>query len=201
MLYYSCNSRIAHFEGCHHLKRVQENNLYCFDSYTEAKENGFRICKCCDPVMNAYEKEKEKLLPFCAENGFICFAKDSVVHLQTVHSKWRVMPSDGGGLVVYHKNTRFKKNSVQSQVAGYHLQNVNCRDILEVCKYVMDHDDYRYQNPVKKDKSSGKKTGSPKGSRKWRAQQNRIKKKNRQNAIKNVYFIFDQLEAARALNV
>ena len=198
MLYYSQNSRIAHFEGCHHLKMIQDDNINCFDTYAEARENGFRICKCCDPVMKAYKNETEELTTFCAENGLICFAKDSVVYLQTVHSKWKVMPSDEGGLIVYHKNTRFKKKDIQSPVSGYHLQNFNCKDILGVCKYVLDHDCYRYHNPLKKDKKAGAKTGSPKGSRKWRAQQERIKKQNRRNAIKNVYFIFDQLVAARA---
>ena len=198
MLYYSKNSKIVHFKGCHHLNRILLDHACSFDTYEDAKKQGFRICKCCDPVMNAYKAEAETLTKFCAENGLICFAKDSVIHLQTVHSKWKVMPSDEEGIVLYHKNTRFKKKSLQSPVAGYHLQNFHCRNILGICKYVLEHDGYRYHNPEKKDKNAGGKTGSPKDSRKWRAQQERIRKQNRRNAIKNVYFIFDQLEAVRA---
>lgn len=198
MLFYSKNSKIAHFEGCHHLKRVGEGNSNFVDTYAEAKENGLRVCKCCDPIANAYKNEEDSLTTFCAQNGLICFMKDRVIHLETFHSKWKIVPSGNGGLAVYHKNIRVKKNDMQSPVVGYHLQWVNEDSIVGVCKYVIDHDGYRYHNPVQGNKKSKTKKSSRKGSRKWHAQQERIKKQNRRNAIKNVYSIFDQLEAQRA---
>ena len=121
MLYYSKNSKIAHFEGCHHLRRIGEQNVEIIDTYAEAKSNGFRVCKCCDPIAKAYKKESEALTTFCAENGLIYLLKNREVNLQTVHSKWKIVPSDNGGLAVYHRNIHSKTNGAQSPIAGYHL--------------------------------------------------------------------------------
>ncbi len=197
MLFRSKNSKIVHFEGCGHIKRIMEYNLEMLDTYADARGERYRLCSCCDPVSRAYKKEKDNLTVFCSQNGLICFCRESVVHLQTVHSRWKVIPSDNGGLVLYHRNTRFKKKGLQSAVAGYHPQNFKCRDIVGVCDYILSHDEYRYHNPARKDKVSEPKAPSPKGSRRWRAEEERRKRRERRQAIKKVYFIFDQLEAAR----
>ena len=81
MLYCSQNSGIVHFNGCHHQKRIRLANARAFVTYDDAVKAGFRMCKCCDPIMKAYKAESEALIKYCAENGLICFAKDSTVHL------------------------------------------------------------------------------------------------------------------------
>lgn len=197
MLYYSKNSNVAHFDGCHHMKKIREGNLLVIDTYAEAKEKNFRICKCCDPIAKSYKKEEAMLTTFCAQNGLICFPKKHMLNLHTVHSKWKIVPSDNGGLAVYHKNIRHKENDMQSPIAGYHLQWVNEDSIIGICKYIIGHDGYRWRNPVQGNKKTKEKKAPKKGTHRWRTEQEKIKKQNRRNAIKNVYSIFDQLEAAR----
>lgn len=193
MLFYIENRKVVHFEYCYHLKRSKKDKLQCFATLAKAREQGFRICKCCDPVMKTFLCEEKELIPFCKENRIICFAQDSTVHIQTAYSKWKVISTNEGKLAVYHKNTKFKKGNIHSSVVGYHLQNVSCEKILSVCKYILEHDEYRYHT----NESNQRKTDFVKGSRKWRAEQDRIKKQKRRNAIKNVYFIFDQLAAEK----
>lgn len=198
MLFYSKNSKIAHFEGCHHMKNIREANLNFIDTYAEAKEKNFRVCKCCNPIAKTYKKEEPMLTTFCAENGLICFPKNHVINLHTVHSKWKIVPSNNGGLAVYHKNIRSRKNDTQSPIAGYHLQSVKEDSLVGICKYVVGHDSYRWRNPVQGNKKTKTKKAPKKGTHKWQVEQERIKKQNKRNAIKNVYSIFDQLAAARA---
>ena len=198
MLYYSKKSKVAHFWGCHHLGRILVDNAVPLNTWSEARRQGVRICKCCNPVWRRYKAEQRTLTTFCAQNGLAFYSQDGLVSLKTMHSQWKIVPTDDGGIELFHRNTRYKKSDALSPLSGYHLQKFRILSIIAACRYVLDHDAYRLHTPAAKDKQSGVKTGSPKGSRKWRAQQKRNKKKERRNAIKRVLFIFDQLEAARA---
>ncbi|MBS7276609.1 MAG: hypothetical protein KIG76_08930 [Eubacteriales bacterium] len=108
---------------------------------------------------------------------------------------WRTMR---GSIYLYYKNTRFKKKDVDSPVWGYHLQKAFYKDMTSFLKYIVDHDKYRFSYLDKPLKPKGGKKPPVKGTKRWRAEQERQKKRDRRAAIKNVYYIFEELDAARA---
>lgn len=198
MFYRSKYSKVVHYASCHYLKRMHCNHAQEIDSYATVKEQGLRVCKCCNPVMKRYKSETEALVTFCAENGLICFAHGDAVHLQSRYSKWKVLPSSGETFVVYHKNTTVREGDSESSVRGYHLQNLHAESLREVCEYVLDHDGYRIYHPVRRPGRSEPKPAPHKGTKRWRKEQKKIKKQERRTAIRNVYSIFDSLAAQKA---
>lgn len=108
------------------------------------------------------------------------------------------MENDEGSIDLYYKNTRFKKKDVDSPVWGYHLQKAFYKDMTSFSKYIVDHDKYRFSYLDKPLKPKGGKKPPVKGTKRWRAEQERQKKRDRRAAIKNVYYIFEELDAARA---
>lgn len=199
MFYFSGRgrSKVVHFEGCKHIRRIAESNLGTFESLSEAKKEGFHLCKCCNPVAKFYRHHKRNSASYCSDNRLICYFNKDVVEIKSIHSQWKLVANDEGTIDLYHKNTRFKKKDVDSPVWGYHLQKAFYKDMTSFLKYIVDHDKYRFSYLDKPLKPKGGKKPPVKGTKRWRAEQERQKKRDRRAAIKNVYYIFEQLDAAR----
>lgn len=200
MFYFSLNSRskVVHYEGCKHLKMISESNLETFETLADVKKNGYHLCKCCNPVAKFYRRNKKQNASLVSDNRLIYYFDHDVVEIKSIHSQWKLVANNSGGVDLYHKNTKFKKKDVNSPVWGYHFQKAFYKDMPSYLQYIIEHDKYRFSYLDQPLKPKGGKKPPVKGTRRWRAEQERLKKRERRAAIKNVFYIFDQLDAARA---
>lgn len=201
MLYYSKNSKskIVHFASCRHSKSMLLENLGSFETLREAQEAGYRLCKHCNPVFPFYRSTRVQTQDYCRQNGIACEIYWQYVRLWTPHSSWRIVPTDNGEVALYHKNQWESYRDAQSSVKGFHLQNKRCKSLLDYCKYIVEHDQYRCACPAQKPNYAKlPKPPAPKGSKRWVKEQKREAKRERRRAIDNVFNLFAQLEAARA---
>ena len=198
MFYFSTKGRkkIIHYEGCKHEKRIAKNNLGTFESMEKAQEAGYHLCKCCNPVARFYRRSKKDIFSYRKEHQLICYLKEDVIEIKSLHSKWKIIASGKDHVSLFHKNTQCRKKESSSPVPGYHLQKAFYSNVVDFLKYIVKHDKYRFVY-LEKEKLKRVKKKHRKGSKRWRAEQKRIKRKQRKAAIKNVYFIFEQWDAVR----
>ena len=201
MYYYSKNSRekIVHLDSCFHLDNMNHSKMGCFQTLSEAYEQGYKICKHCNPLFNQYKKEKEQIIELCRKKGVSVFVGNKNVVIRSINSKWKITVDKNEKFVLYHKNTYKTENDHLSQVKGYHLQgDVNKESIVEYLDYVLEHDYYRMMHPVYIHKQKKEKAPPRKGTNRYKSLQHRIEKNNRKQAISNVLNIIDSLSNRQA---
>ena len=71
MYYYCKNSRkkIIHSIECFHVHHTEIDNIGWFESLPEAYEQGYRLCKHCNPLIKHYKREDDAIVDFCRKNG------------------------------------------------------------------------------------------------------------------------------------
>lgn len=193
MFYYSVesNSKIAHFEGCHHLKNIKPENLRTFKDIREIRNGRYRICSCCSPIIKQLRKEQNEIERFCLENGLSYFVTKCGLNIRTHHSKWKVLASNSQNKLELHHGNSYKKDHMDS-VPGYHKQSCSSGSILEYMKYINEHEYYRMINPLQ---IFVKKEPPRKGTKRWNKQQKALKRKERKQEIWNVINLIDSLSA------
>ena len=194
MFYYSNKStaKIVHFEECHHLKNIKNENLRWLDDVSDVRKGGYRICSCCSPITEHLKKEQSTLDAFCQENGLAYFADKGNLHIRTCNSKWTVLISNSKELFELHHKNHFEKVHDDS-IPGYHKQNYISDSILGYMEYIVNHECFRRYNPLP---VFVKKEPPKKGSKRWDKQQRIIKKKERRREIMNVLNLIDSLSAS-----
>lgn len=197
MLYYSGKSDIAHFDGCGYIGRIKEDNLHCLSTYAAVRDRSMNLCRCCNPIRKAFKDENCAIADFCSKNMMIFSNESETISFKTSNSQWRVIPSDDGGLALYHRNKKKTRKNSKSPLWGYHLQKFKSETIVPVCKYIAEHEEYKRLQAFKS--AEGIRRSMPKGGKKRRAYEKREKRRERRAAIKNVYFLFDMIEAGNAV--
>ena len=94
MLYYSkkSTSKVVHFESCAYKKAIGEKRLGSFETFKEAKRNGYHLCQFCNPVIQCYRNEERKVRHYCGEKGLVCYMKDGFLEIKSVHSQSMTPP-------------------------------------------------------------------------------------------------------------
>lgn len=191
MFFYSTktNKRIFHTENCKYVRAIKEENSGTVVSATQARNDGFRICKCCSRIEKDYKKNENEILKFMYENAIRCNMNKGAMLVETWHEKWMILDSDKNSQYELHHKNQYKKG-INDSVHGYHNQHVWGSDIMQMFKYIAEHEWYRTVNPlhIKHEKKPPKK-----GTKRWLAQQRKQKKKEKNKQIKNVYKLFDSL--------
>lgn len=191
MFYYSIKSKekVVHFKGCHHLKNISKNNLKTFKSINDVRKSEYRICSCCSPIIASLKKEQSELRKFCLENGLLYFMHKGNLHIRTCYSKWKVLASNTKNILELHHQNSFKKEHDDS-VPGYHKQNFISDSVLGYLQYINEHEHYRLFNPVQ---IITPKEPPRKGTKRYRAQQRTMAKKERKRQIWNVLNLINSL--------
>lgn len=191
MFYYSNRSKakVVHYEGCHHLKNIKNENLRTFDSVKDVRKGEYRICSCCSPITDRLKKEQTALETFCQENGLSYFVNKGNLHIRTHNSKWKVLVSNNRDVLELHHENSFEKEHNNS-VPGYHRQNYISDSIIGYMEYITNHENYRMHNPMP---VFTKKETPIKGTKRRSKQQKAIKKKERNRKIWNVINLIDSL--------
>ena len=196
MYYYNKNSskKIIHLRDCFRLENRDEKNIGSFETLEEAYANGYRLCRNCSPIAIKYKREINEIMYYGQKNGISSFFHDKFIGVESLYGKWKItVAPDGKHIRLYHKNEFETKNDYKSAVPGYHLQNVHCDSIADYFNYIAEHDWYRTLNPLYI-RPKEKKQPPRKGTRRYRAAQNRAKKREMKRSIGNVLNLIDSLQ-------
>lgn len=207
MLLYSKakEEKIVHFCGCHYVKHIKKSNRATFQTLKEAHKLGYRLCNCCAPIAKHYRKEYKEIETFCQSEGLSCRLYDGTLEIDSPYSSWKIITSGKKSkLFLYHKNElQYIKKGQESICPGYHSQKTREETVIGYLKYIIVHDVWRRENPLVKpiEKSLVKYPLKPatqrlvpiKGTKRWRKEQKRAKRKERGRQIGLVFSLLEQL--------
>lgn len=212
-LIYSIKShrKIAHYPHCSIIHRIAKGNRRTFESFDEAQAQGYMLCNCCPPIAQRYRKERGAVDDYCAGRGLTLYLHDGIIDIFSRHDCWRLITKgQKNSIFLYHKNNlkKYVWTKDKDLVPGYHLQAFRSNTILGVLEYIDSHDNYREAHPYPQwliqdgatedhiDKKK-KRTTPRKGTKRYRKEQAKKKRRERQNSIERVYALLDEISAAR----
>ena len=183
MYFGNTNSMVIHYPTCHHVDRISDIHFAGFDNIGAANRNGYRICKCCDPMTRKVSEYENEMAGFCREHAISFEVVNRELRIRTPFSQWKVYVGSKGGLDLYHRNTL-------GDTTGYHLQKEAMSDPMAVLMYVEGHDRFRQANPLVTAKK--KKAPQRKSARRYRPMMRREKEATR-SEIRSMLFLMDSL--------
>lgn len=134
---------IAHFAGCHYLRRTPNAVQALQLSPSELYADSCAFCQYCLPVSVIYRKERKALTKFAPIHHLTMTMERGTLHITNGYSSWLLVPSNHQGRIcLYHKNTR-KESKDTSLIKGYHLQRDSMKSIRSILYYIESHDKYR----------------------------------------------------------
>lgn len=142
----STESKVYHRPACRYVKRIQyANRMELMPK--EAKQYGYRPCKCCNTMAYLYDTEWSSLDYFERKWDLqFCF-KDGVVYVKTAISCWKLVYSRREErIALYHRNaSKVPVDFEHPENERYHRQNdcANAKSISAMCKYIYEHDRFR----------------------------------------------------------
>lgn len=190
--------KIVHKQNCRHVRNIRMENRIYFRTMEEAAQSGYHICLDCSDIVRYYKREEKQILAYCMDNGMSAFINrpDGSLDILTPCSSWKIfIRGRQHSMVLYHKNT-FCIDGEVSDVPGYHYQNVHRSEILQFMQYIICHDFYRLQNPVRvpvRYRYSG--GHCRKGTKRYKKQQKRLYRIRRRQEIRRVEKLLQALEA------
>lgn len=155
--YYRVNDpeKLFHAVGCpccRGRKTEKERELWKpLNEIEEAKALGLQRCDECSGMGKRFENDREKILEYCAKHGLTCELEDDQLNVASSCGRWKLLVHGGDRkLWLYHKNTYHKDDPIHPTIVpGYHSQAIRAKTILEYLEYIVQHDAYRKNNPVK----------------------------------------------------
>lgn len=192
MYYYSKNSggRIVHIGTCRYYHKFSEKNKGCFYTLEEANAAGYYMCKCCSPIRKFLLGNESTLNAFCQKNGIAYYLSNNEIIVEAPYSRWKIcMLSNRKKIALYHQN--IINPLEEKEISGYHKQNVFCRSVIEYFQYIVEHEEYRRHNPVL---IPVKAEPPRKGTKRWKKEQERLKKEKRKEQVSRVMQLFEVLE-------
>ena len=194
MYFYSKKSRnkVIHTDKCFHILSTVIDDIGSFETLHEAYDEGYRLCKCCNPIEKRYKQEQGDILKMSADYGLSVRCR-RYISVLSVASMWLIAHDGDKNLVLYHKNEFKRAGDEFNPICGYHLQrDAKANKIVDYLEYIIEHDYFRMLHPVQA--PNKKKTSPPKkGTRRYRSEQRRNEKKERKQAIRNVLNLIDSL--------
>lgn len=190
MFYGNEKTRIVHYQQCRYgqrMKRDVSSRLREFRTFEEAKEQHYRRCKCCDPMLKPVRRIDSSAKRFCMDNSISYRQVKDELLITTPYSEWIVHVDVDRRFNLFHKNTL-------GNTKQYHLHGKQYSSVYAVFKYVYEHDCYREENPLPKRK---KKKNPPKmGTKNCQAKMRKYKEQKRKSDIKNVLDLIESLSMA-----
>ena len=191
--------KVVHREGCRYVARIAEKSkLSCAEKDT-AVAMGYRVCKCCSRVGRQFRREQKKIASFCQTNGMECFLGEEGIVVETPMSRWKIV-SDGepGHFTLFHKNFYSHRKETSGKNAnapeGYHFQSDRFTTIKGILRYILQHDEYRKENPYNNKKMSpyGPKNPRPK-KKNIRKQRKYLQKRRKRYEANQTIRLIDSL--------
>ena len=105
----------------------------------------------CIGIAKRFENDREAILEYCAQHGLTCELEGDQLNVSSSVGKWKIIVHGNGRMLwLYHKNTYHKEDPLHpTLIPGYHSQAIRAKKILEYLEYIVQHDAYRKNNPIK----------------------------------------------------
>lgn len=194
MYYFRKNGskKILHTETCRYKAAIQADHLGAAANVNEAVAAGYRFCKCCDPLGQKFQVERQEMLDYLQQYGLSVYRHKRGVSVATPRSRWMIVYADNKiGTTLYHRNDLHPKGNAEGPYPGYHAQKVCCADLHGYLEYIVGHDYYRMMRPCYP--APAKKAPPPKGSKRHKKAKKRQEKQERRAAIKNVLKLIESV--------
>ena len=142
----STESSVYHRANCPYVKRICEKNKMELPR-AEAREHGYRPCKCCNSMGYMYQEEQCNLDYFKRRWSLDFLLSDGILYVKTPIGCWKLVYSrKEEKLALYHRNSSASPvDFTAPQNEKYHRQ-CDCamaKTISGLCKYIYEHDRYR----------------------------------------------------------
>ena len=188
MYFANSQSKILHYAGCHHIDRICDINFAGFDYIEDARSEGYRLCKCCDPMIRKIQPLDNDMMRYCKSRAISYQVINGELRVLTPFSEWKAYIGNNSKYDLYHKNTRGRIND-------YHLQLKGMKSPMAILKYVDGHDNFRLDNPLPKEQ---KKTKSKprKGTKRYRKEMRKAEAAKKRYDVKRVLDLIDSLSMA-----
>ncbi len=199
-MFYHCkrsDKKIIHTVNCFHIQRTPIEQIDWFESLAIAYREGYVLCKHCNPVFRYYERQEQEITDFCARNGLSVRLWGQCIEVTTPRSLWKIVINSEQRLTLYHENTYTSKEDPACRFRGFHLQGDVSKDcVTDYLDYIVEHDYFRMLNPVRPPKKLP--TPPKKGTKRYKSEQVKQKKRERSRAIKNVLHLINALNTPQA---
>ena len=97
--------KIVHIRGCRILNRIPREERVLFRTLQEAQENGYRLCRCCSPVLRRYRKDRKEIEAFISKHRYSMKENDGNLLIRSAKDTWRIIVHPiTGKVVLLHKN-------------------------------------------------------------------------------------------------
>jgi len=135
-----------HNSNCPHCKTIKSDNLETIESLEEFNIHDCHFCLECFGLIDLYEHEKAQLEKIQLTNRINIHYEDEQIYIKSLLSQWIIFIDFNDNLKLYHKNSN-KKHNEDSEIYGYHNQNVQFNTLEEYMNYIIEHDEYRRKHP------------------------------------------------------
>lgn len=198
MVFYSKTSgnKIVHLSNCRFVKQIKKKNRAYFQTIEDARADGFRLCNCCAPIARRLRKEGKNIEELCRTQGLSVYLHDGVLIICAPHhSKWKLITAgEKNKLALYHKNTILEMRGMpESAIPGYHSQAIHKETVIDYLKYIISHDEWRRHHPIAM--PTTKQPAPQKGTKRWKAEQKKEKKRQLKMQTKNVLALIKSVQA------
>ena len=190
-------NKIVHRLDCRYVKMMPAKNKKYFSRFKEASDAGYVQCKYCAPIKEYLKKEEKDLRSYCNGNGLFYSFNNSDGSLDIISrtGKWKIIVNGQKNFIwLYHMNTDYRHDTSKfsDMVPGYHSQNVRKSTLLGYMSYIVNHDNFRHENPL-----YGKyyHPNRIKGSKRWRKERKRADRIRRAQSIDYVLSLLDGMSA------
>ena len=143
------SNKIVHHSGCRYIKMIPKCNRKYFLSMNDAMDIGYSQCRYCSGIEKYLREEKRFIKPYCKKYGiYYGFnPKDGSVDIVSSSGKWKIiLEKHHKRLVLYHKNNHVVR--LDDPIPGYHKQKSASSSLNGHFEYIVDHDEYRKNNPI-----------------------------------------------------
>ena len=142
----STESFVYHRANCPYVKRIYEKNKMILPK-AEAREHGYRPCKCCNTMGYLYLEEQCNLDYFGRKWNMEFLLLDGILYVKTPVGCWKLVYSKKEEkIALYHRNDSDEPVCFDKpQNEHYHRQTdcANARTITSLCTYIYEHDRFR----------------------------------------------------------
>ena len=185
-------NKIIHLQSCFHLQHTEPDDIGWFETLPEAYAQGYSPCKHCSQIARQYRRESKEIVDFCRKNGLAVYLGRWSITVTSPRSTWKIAVGGNMQLALYHQNTYETARDHLSEIKGYHLQgDVSCLNVVDYLKYIIEHDFFRMLNPVSH--RPKKKEPPRKGTKRYRREQQKMKNREKRQAIRSVLNLIESL--------
>ncbi len=146
MISIESQGRIYHIQGCPYSVRIQEKNQIILLKH-EAKQMGYRPCKCCNRETFRYRWEQSMARSFAISNHMQLQEINKHLYVKTEIGIWKLvyMP-EAEKFILYHGNAVCQNTPIdKAHKARYHRQKdmKKAETVMDVLSYIRSHDRYK----------------------------------------------------------